>query len=402
MLFARLFGMKYAGIVDMFLQRAAASLVPRLFLAWAVLLAVLVYGSQSSRAVDPTHCGVCNQPLGATVYTMLDKVTHEKVLLCHDCATWPDECYVCGLPARAAGAIHLPDGRFLCERDGKTAVLDQARAREIWEDIRDRLDRLFLRFMIWPQTNVTVDLVDRVNLYDEFTVVGNDFECPDVLGYIHSRTNRNGLKHEISLMTALPLAEFQATCAHEYTHAWVFENVSSERRKTLSRDAHEGFCELMAYLLMDSLHEEEQMKRMLRNSYTRGQIDAFIAAEKEYGLNDVLDWVRWGVNGRLKTADPGDVRNVQMPRRTPVTAPTPMLYTSAASVPDHLVLKGIFQARNKPLALINDRTLVAGESAKVRIGTTNVLVRCLSIGEDSARVQVAGSGKVIELNLGGN
>ena len=359
---------------------------------------VLVLCCAAAFAADPTHCGVCNQPLGVTVYTSMDKVTHEKVLLCHDCATWPDECYICGLPART-DATHLPDGRFLCARDAKTAVLDPARAHQICDEIRDKLDRMFSRFMTWP-ANVTVGMVDRVDLYDEFSVVGNDFECPDVLGYIHSRTNQNRLTHAVSLMTALPLAEFQATCVHEFTHAWVFENVGSARRKTLSRDAHEGFCELMAYLLMDSLHEQEQMNKMLRNTYTRGQINAFIAAEKEYGLNDVLDWMRWGVSGRLKTADLGDIRNVQMPRLVPSAPTNVIVYPRAQTAPDRLVLKGISLLKNEPLALINGTTLAAGETARVRVGTTNLLVHCLSIGARSARVEVVGSGKVAELHLG--
>lgn len=367
------------------------------FAQLSTIVGILLFGLAAGGA-DATHCGICGQPLGSTVFTLLDKVTHEKVLLCQDCAIWPDECYICGLPARK-DAIRLPDGRFLCARDGKTAVLDEARAKEICDEMKDKLDRLFSRFMAWPSTNVTVGLVDRVNLYDEFTVVGNNFECPDILGYIHSQTNRQGFTHAISLMTALPKAEFQATCAHEYAHAWVFENVSSARRKTLSRDAHEGFCELMAYLLMDSLHEQDQMDHMLRNSYTRGQINAFIAAEKEFGLNDVLDWMRWGVNGRLKSADLGDVRNVQMPRLAASPA-APMVYARTSAAPLRLVLKGVSMARNQRLALINDRTLAVGESARVRLGTTNILVRCLAIGARSARIELVDSGKITELFLG--
>ena len=348
---------------------------------------------------DPDHCGVCGKPFGSAIYTVVDKVTHEKVFLCYDCATCPDECYICGLPVRA-NYTKLADGRFLCARDAKTAVLDEAKAKEICEEIRDILDRKFSRFLTLPSTNVAVGLVDRVNLYDELTVAGNDFECPDILGYIHSRTNRNGLSHSISLMSALPLAEFKATCAHEYSHAWVFENVPSGRRKTLSREAHEGFCELVAYLLMDTLHEEEQMKRMLRNAYTRGQINLFVAAEKEYGFNDVLDWMRWGVSPRLKAADLGDVRNVEMPRPKSSLATNALVYRQVQMpAPPQLLLKGISSARNRPLALINDQTLAVGESAKVRVGTTNVLVRCLAIGPRSVRIQVADSGRETELFL---
>jgi hypothetical protein len=365
------------------------------FLGLLVILFALI---SSAKASDPYHCAVCGQSLGNTVYTALDKVTNEKVFICYDCCICPDECYVCGLPVRA-NCLKLPDGRFLCARDGKTAILDETKARDICEDVRDSLDRLLSRFMTFP-TNADVALVDRVDLYDEFKIVGNDFECPDVLGYIQRQTNRVGLKYTISLMSALPRAEFEATCAHEYSHAWVFENVPSERRKTLSRDAHEGFCELVAFLLMDSLHEEGQKRRMLQNNYTRGQIALFIEAEKKFGFNDVLDWMRWGVNSRLKTGNVRDVRNVEIPRSKSASNTNLSVYVGTlAPAPDTLVLKGISFSRNQPLALINNQSFAVGESAKVRVETTNVLVRCLAIGEHSVRVQIVDSGREMELRL---
>jgi len=365
------------------------------------LLCLLAYAYCCSPVIgaDPNHCYVCGKLLGPAVYTVTDKMTHEKVFVCYECATCPDECYICGLPVRA-NVTRLPDGRCLCARDARTAVLDETKAKETCEATRDTLDRMFSRFLTLPSTNVAVALVDRVALYDQFSVMGNDFECPDILGYIQSRTNQNCLSHSISLMSALPQAEFQATCAHEYAHAWVFENVPPERRKSLSRDAHEGFCELLAYLLMDSLHEEEQMKRMLRNSYTRGQVNLFIAAEKKYGLNDVLDWMRWGASSRLKAADPEDIRNVEMPRPKSSSAANGLVYARTQSpAPPVLLLKGISSATNQVLALINDQTFAVGECAKVRVGTTNVLVRCLAIGTRSARIQMVDSGKVSELYL---
>ena len=351
------------------------------------------------RAVDSEHCFTCGKPLGLTVYSVIDHVTHEKVFLCYSCAVSPDECYICGLPA-VVNPVKLADGRFLCARDAKDAVLDPARAREICEEVRDKLDRQLSRFLTLPSSNVAIALVDQVDLYEEFAVTGNNFECPDVLGYIHSQTNRHGLAHSISIMTALPLPEFRATCAHEYAHAWLFEHVPSSRRKALSRDAQEGFCELLAWLLIDSLHEEEQQAKMLRNSYTRGQIDLFIAAEKQFGLNDILDWMRWGVNDRLKAAELGDVRNVEMPGAKPSVAATNVLYaTTEAPASSTLALKGIFSTKTQPLALINNQSLAAGQSGRVRVGTNNVLVQCLSIGAQSVRIKIVDSGKELELRL---
>jgi hypothetical protein len=365
----------------------------------AVFSLMLICFGSTLWAADSDHCFTCGKALGLTVYTTIDHVTHEKVFLCYQCATSPDECYICGLPA-VANPVKLSDGRFLCARDAKDAVLDAARAREICDEIKEKLDRQFSRFLTLPSTNVVIALADRVDLYEEFAVTGNNFECPDVLGYIRSQTNRGGLTHSISIMTALPLPEFKATCAHEFMHAWLFEHASSARRKTLSRDAQEGFCELGAWLLMDSLHEEAQQAKMLRSSYTRGQIDLFIAAEKLYGLNDILDWMRWGVNDRLKAADLGDVRNVEMPSAKSSSPTNTVIYTITESPgPSTLALKGIFSAKNNPLALINNQSLAPGESARVRVGTNQVMVKCLSIGSRSVRIKIVDSGKELELQL---
>jgi hypothetical protein len=350
-------------------------------------------------AADPEHCAICGKRLQETVYGITDKSTHEKLFVCYWCAICPDECYICGLPV-PSHPLKLPDSRVLCARDAKTAITDEKKAKEMCEEIRDKLDRQFSRFLTLPSTNVAVALVDQVDLYDEFSVTGGNFECPDILGYIHSDTNTPCKTHKISIMSAMPKAQFQATCAHEYGHAWVFENVLSARRKTLDRDAHEGFCELLAWLLMRSLREEDQQAKMLRNSYTRGQIDLFIAAEKAYGLNDILDWMRWGVNGRLKAADLSDVRNVEIPRAKSIEVTNILVYgVKPIAAPTTLLLKGISLAQNRPVALINNQSLTPGESARVRVGTSNVLVRCLAIGARSARFQLVDTGEELELRL---
>jgi hypothetical protein len=295
--------------------------------------------------------------------------------------------------------VRLPDGRILCARDARNSVLDSTEAKHICEDVQDQLDRLFSRFTGFP-TNVDFAIVDRVNLMALFKVPGNDYECPDILGYFCPKTNHNKVRYDVSIMSALQRAELQSTCAHELSHAWVAQNLSAERRDALGSDAEEGFCELISYLLMDSDNEESEKKAILANKYTRGQIDLFIAAERTYGINDVLDWMKWGRDAELDADTPERIRAVDIPRVKANPATNVFNYTMAApAVPETLVLKGISGGKNNALALINDQSLAAGESEKIRVGKTNVLVRCLEIRNDSVRIQIVASGEERVLSL---
>jgi hypothetical protein len=345
------------------------------------------------------RCAVCGEEItGDTVYIVTDKVTNEKKHLCYSCSMITDECFVCGMPVKK-DFIRLPDGRILCARDARNSVLDPKEAEHICADVSDELDRLFSRFTAFP-TNLDVSVVDRVNLLALFKVPGNDFECPDVLGYFRPATNHNVVRYHISLMSALPRAELRSTCAHELSHAWVAQNVSAERKETLGRDAEEGFCEMVSYLLMDSDNEEKEKKAILSNHYTRGQIDLFIAAERAHGFNDILDWMKWGTDSELDADDPDRIHAVEMPRRQFAPATNAMIYAlQPTTVPDTLVLKGISGAKGRALVLINDQSLAVGESENVRVGKTNVLIRCLEIRDDSARVEIVGSGEERVLSL---
>jgi len=64
-----------------------------------------------------------------------------------------------------------------------------------------------------------------------------------------------------------------------------------------------------------------------------------------------------------------------------------------------LLLKAVFWSENHPLALINDHTFGPGEKAKVRMGTTNVLVECTSIRPNAVKVRINGIDHEEELVL---
>jgi len=368
--------------------RALPALVP---LAWVLLAGQLL--------ADSEHCAICGARFIGRVFTVTDQVTGEKAQICPDCAALSTVCFLCGLPART-NYTELPDGRILCARDARTAVLNEDDGQRICREAKDSLDRLFSRFLDFPETNVTVAMVDRVHLQALFKFAGHDYACPNVWGYMETRTNRHHLEHAIRLLSGLPLAGFTATCAHEYTHAWLNENLSAQRMKSLSRDANEGFCELISYRLMEAQNEEAQKRLILSNAYTRGQIHLFLEAEKLYGFNDVVDWMKFGVDDRLIGDDLRRIRNVEFPRAAARPATNSPAYSSAvSSVPDTLVLRGIYWAQARPLAFINNRTLGVNEEGKVRVGQTNVTIRCLAIRQDAARVRIVGTGEERELQL---
>ena len=330
---------------------------------------------------------------------MLDSVTEEKKQVCQDCATLSTVCFICGLPVKT-NYTRLPDGRIICARDVRTAVLDEEEAKRICREAKNSLDRLFSRFLDIPETNVTVAIVDRVHLQELFKFAGRDYVCPNVWGYTETKTNRRHIEHHISLLSGLPLASFKATCAHEYAHTWLNENLSEQRKQSLSRDADEAFCELLSYRLMESQNEEAQKKLILSNAYTRGQIHLFLEAERLYGFNDIVDWMKYGTDDRLVSDDLRRVRNVELPRTAarPATN-SPVANPAPSPVPNTLVLRGIYWAQERPAAMINNRTLGVNEEGKVRVGKTNLTIRCMAIRQDSVRIRIVSSGEEQELRL---
>jgi len=352
------------------------------------------------RAED--RCFVCNKPAVGNLYLQEDQVTGKKEEIFENCAKRLKACSICGMPAYpdAPGFVRLVDGRVLCGRDAKTAVLEERDGFRIFHEVRDNLDRRFSRFTSFPNDNITLAMVDRVHLQELFVIAGNDYHCPNVLGYTQSEPDGKKYEHRISLMTGLPMGSLYAVCAHELTHAWVAENVSPNRRRGLARETEEGFCELMAYLSTVERDDEVEKKSILHNGYTRGQIDLFIAAESSYGLNDVLDWMRYGTDSKLSAAEPTRIHKVNA--ATKKAAPsfsTPVTYARVAPPPPPttLQLKAVFWDPKRPLALINDHTFGLQEEGQARLGTSNVTVRCLAITPSSARIRVAGSADEIEL-----
>jgi hypothetical protein len=279
--------------------------------------------------------------------------------------------------------------------------LDNAVALHICQETKDALDRQFSRFITFPETNVVVSMVDRVHLIELFKIPGNDYGCPNILGFTSQKTNEVGRSHEISLMSGLTKPALKAVYAHELAHTWIFENVPPARQARMKPDAREGFCELVAYLLLNAQGERTAMAEIRSSAYTRGQIDLFIEAESRFGLNEIVEWMRFGEDSFLRANDLTRIRAITSPTRNTPSKPIYVASTVPARTFDQLTLQGITWSKTRPMAMINGQTFEARDEVKVRLGDTNISVRCLSISEDSVVVQAAGSSESQTLKLKG-
>jgi hypothetical protein len=171
----------------------------------------------------------------------------------------------------------------------------------------------------------------------------------------------------------------------------------------LGRDAEEGFCEMVGYLLMDSQSETGEKERVLANHYTRGQVELFIEAEQRYGLDQILDWMKYGVNEQLEPGHLEEIRDVKLPAPQSVAVnPAAYNYSNRTNPPAPIraiiKLQGILWG-NPPVAIINGHSFSTNEVGKVKFGETDVTIHCLQIQKESVRIQNMDAGTELELRL---
>jgi hypothetical protein len=278
-------------------------------------------------------------------------------------------------------------------------VLTEPEACEIFREVKRDVQRMLAHWSPLPDTNITTYLVNRDDFIKEFRRKPSAEEPEKLLGLTRSTTaDGTNYDHRIYLLSGILKPQFMATCAHEYTHTWLNEH--GEKTRTMHKDTVEGFCELMAWKYIAAKNDKAELNRILENSYTRGQIHALIAAEQRYQFYRVIDWIHRGEDSwldkdklerllALKAASDSEKPIEPLWQRTVV--PTP--------VPDTLVLRNLSGTGNRRLALVNNQTLAKGEETRVRVGQTNVQVRCLEIRDRSVVLRVGGRMEPMELFL---
>jgi len=188
-----------------------------------------------------------------------------------------------------------------------------------------------------PRTNISVTIVDRFTLESLFKSPGYAQQCTSVFGATRTHPFGEGRYiHAISILSGLSKPRLEAVAAHEFAHAWLNENLAPSRKAALAREALEGFCELIAYDLMQERSYEVEKSSIKENPYTAGQLHAFVAAESLNGFNAVLDWVKAGEAAKLDADDPDGVRAVREAELAKTSAASdsgglPVYYSHVAS-----------------------------------------------------------------------
>lgn len=129
------------------------------------------------------------------------------------------------------------------------------------------------------------------------------------------------------------------------------------------------------------------MQSCLLNPYKRGRINAFVAAEKAYGFARIIQWMKEGEGDHIDTknlaghsgsAAASRPKAAARRRRSP---PAGIRWHSRipAAKYTNTVLKGIPGTALRRFALIDGDTFAPNETGKVRIGGSNVMLRCLEI-----------------------
>lgn len=358
----------------------------------AVWLSIIATGAV---AAADDNCAVCAQRFGTKVFSIKKLGSEEKVLICPECAKLETSCYLCGVPVKDK-FTKLADGRLICAEDAKRAVLEQDEAVKIFEDVKRDAQTILARLGKLPHRNIQLILEAKPKLDKTGGNVISRHEDSLLMGLTRSRCADGECQHTIYLLHGLTRERLVVVAAHEFGHAWLHENVT----RKMNQDAVEGFCDWLAYQVIKDKPMAAEMKVLLESNYSQGQLQAFIAAEKQHSFYRVMQWVKSGVEPAV---DVQHLERILQLRETASAEPEPAFAFATPAprspAPTNLVLKGLSGTKTRRFALINDGTFALHEQGKVRLGESNVVLTCKEIRDDAVVVQVVGESAARTLKL---
>ena len=207
-----------------------------------VLLGLLVLlCSLISALGDPMVCAVCNEPIQSKFVRQTSHLSLERRAVCLSCSKLDSICFICGFPLKSG--TMLEDGRLICQRDASAGLTSLQDAQQVFHETKRDVMRILAGSGVLPDRNITLRLVDKRQMDLAANPLGRGHAKESMtMGLTGSRLVKNDeWEHTIYVIDHLPASRFAAVCAHEYSHAWIAENVRKGRK--LDSNSIEGFCE---------------------------------------------------------------------------------------------------------------------------------------------------------------
>ncbi|MDO5296610.1 MAG: hypothetical protein Q4F00_08265 [bacterium] len=202
---------------------------------------------------------------------------------CYNDTSLP-RCAECNCPVDDP---ELPEGGYACAKHRPLAICSSDEAYEVWAEVEDAYTRVFgPEFVL--DTVPRIHLMTLPELQEKGCTNSNWIKA-------FSRTHVEGghFVHDIYVLKGMSHYYLLEQLAHEGAHCWHYEY----QPYVLSCQPafKEGFCEWVAFKILDDLDLDKQRERQLNNAdidYSRGLRDFLRLEEKVGSAEAVLEYVR--------------------------------------------------------------------------------------------------------------
>jgi hypothetical protein len=224
------------------------------------------------------RCSLCGQPAVA-VRTYRDRPDRAY---CASCASSSESCDFCGHPV--GGSKALKDGRHVCPTCRAQLVLEPARAKKLYEQVRGAVEE-------------HCGVVVKVEV--GFKVVSPG-EMAALVGQVFSPTHaldvrplglfvRRGASRTLHLESELPRTTLITTAAHELGHAWQSQYCAEPVVPLLA----EGFSEWVAHrIAMKAKFRDEARRIEIRPDVYGEGFRVVMRLVRKVGISEMLNVVR--------------------------------------------------------------------------------------------------------------
>ena len=200
---------------------------------------------ENSRKIHAMNCCICNKLLiGSYMYDVWDNKMCEShfnkdVVHCSSCTAFTKREHI------------LPDGRVLCKRCFEDAIKSGDSIEKIKTFVINALRNAGFNDLRIQDISFEIVTAQRLAEIRKAPVdlkikgfTSSNLNTITLYGFSTSKKFR----HNIYVLTHLVDTEFAGTLAHEFLHAWLFQNSVK-----MSHKLDEGFCNMGSYLIYRSI-----------------------------------------------------------------------------------------------------------------------------------------------------